>query len=86
MKAERWLQYGEIDMHLRERRASEVMNVNVATIEEDAAIDEAIRIMTERGLKRLPVLDSAGKFKGMISRESLLRTAFEKQRSRPPWE
>jgi hypothetical protein len=27
-------------------------------------------------IKRLPVLDSEGKFKGMISRDSLLRTIF----------
>lgn len=29
--------------------------------------------MLERAIKRLPVLDSEGKFKGMISRDSLLR-------------
>ncbi len=30
--------------------------------------------MTQKALKRLPVIDKDGKFKGMISRDSLLRT------------
>ncbi len=54
------------------------MNVHTATVKKDAGIDEAIRLMTEKGLKSVPVLSSEGKFKGLISRESLLRTAFEK--------
>jgi len=32
--------------------------------------------MTEKAFKRLPVLDAEGRFKGMISRDSLLRTGF----------
>jgi len=32
--------------------------------------------MTEKALKRLPVVDENGRFKGMISRDSLLRTGF----------
>ena len=52
------------------------MKANITTVGEDAPIEEAIRIMTEKSLKRLPVLDSEGRFKGMISRDSLLRTAY----------
>jgi CBS domain-containing protein len=61
---------------LRARTASEVMDASHVTVAEDATIEEAIRIMTERGLKRLPVVDTEGVFKGMISRESLLRKGF----------
>jgi hypothetical protein len=32
--------------------------------------------MLDRAIKRLPVLDAEGKFKGMISRDSLLRKGF----------
>jgi len=39
-------------------------------------IDDAILIMVEKGFKRLPVLDNHLIFKGMISRDSLLRTGF----------
>jgi len=39
-------------------------------------IEDAIALMTRESLKRLPVVDGAGRFKGMISRDSLLRTGF----------
>jgi CBS domain-containing protein len=66
----------EFSLHLRSKTAAEVMKTNPITILETATIDEAIRLMTEKVIKRLPVLDAQGKFKGMISRESLLRTGF----------
>ena len=49
---------------------------DVVTVCEDTPIAEAIRLMVEKGLKRLPVLDAQGLFKGMVSRDSLLRTGF----------
>jgi CBS domain-containing protein len=73
---ERGRRHRELREHLRARTAAEVMNTNIVTVQEDSTIDEAIRFMTERALKRLPVIDSEGKFKGMISRDSLLRTGF----------
>jgi CBS domain-containing protein len=66
----------ELSQHLRSKTACEVMKTNPITILETATIDEAIRLMTEKMIRRLPVLDTQGKFKGMISRESLLRTGF----------
>ena len=39
--------------------------------------------MLERAIKRLPVLDSEGKFKGMISRDSLLRAGFASEGTNP---
>ncbi|NJL59269.1 MAG: CBS domain-containing protein [Desulfobacteraceae bacterium] len=66
----------ELSLHLRSETAAEVMKTDTITVSETATIDEAIRLMTEKVIKRLPVLDSEGKFKGMISRESLLRTGF----------
>lgn len=61
----------------RARTAAEIMNRNVVVIKEDATLDEAVRLMTEKGVKRLPVVDSVGVFKGMISRDSVLRVAIE---------
>lgn len=61
---------------LKAKTISEIMDTKHATVREDTTIEEAVRIMTEKGLKRLPVLDSAGSFTGMVSRESLLRTGF----------
>ncbi len=62
--------------HLAVKTATEVMKKDPPVILEDATIDEAIGLMTRKMLKRLPVMDHQGKFKGMISRESLLRTGF----------
>jgi CBS domain-containing protein len=73
---ERERKHRELRDHLRARTAAEVMNTNIVTVHEDSTIDEAIRLMTERTLKRLPVIDSEGAFKGMISRDSILRTGF----------
>jgi CBS domain-containing protein len=62
--------------HLSVKTAAEIMKTDPPAILEDATIDEAIGLMTRKMLKRLPVMDHQGKFKGMISRESLLRTGF----------
>jgi CBS-domain-containing membrane protein len=61
---------------LRNRTAGEVMETGLITIAEDRPLDEAIARMTEKGLKRLPVVDGGGRFLGLVSRESLLRAGF----------
>jgi len=66
----------ELKDHLLAKTASDVMKTQVVTVREDTSIEEAMVFMLEKALKRLPVLDSEGKFKGMISRDSLLRTIF----------
>jgi CBS domain-containing protein len=73
---ERGRRHRELRDYLRARTAAEVMNTDIVTVQEDTSIDEAIRLMIERAIKRLPVLDAEGKFKGMISRDSLLRAGF----------
>ncbi|MFP4309600.1 MAG: DUF190 domain-containing protein [Desulfococcaceae bacterium] len=61
---------------LRRRTAGEVMQTGMETVTEDRPLDEAISRMTEKGIKRLPVVDGEGRFLGLISRESLLRVGF----------
>jgi CBS domain-containing protein len=73
---DRGRRHKELREHLRARTAAEVMNTDIVTVQEDTPIEEAIRLMLEGAIKRLPVLDVEGKFKGMISREALLRTGF----------
>lgn len=53
--------------------AADVMRADIITVLEDMSIEEAIKIMAEKGIKRLPVIDNCGVFKGMISRDSILR-------------
>ncbi len=73
---ERGRRQKQLQEHLRKKTAAEVMNRAIVTVQENAPINEAIRLMLENGIKRLPVLDGQGKFKGMVSREALLRAGF----------
>lgn len=66
----------DLEQKLATTKAGEVMDTEIITIRDGALIEEAIRLMTEKMLKRLPVVDATGRFKGMISRDSLLRTGF----------
>jgi CBS domain-containing protein len=67
---------GDLGRCLMETTAGAVMITNLITVREEMLIEEAIGLMIEKGLKRLPVVDAEGRFKGMISRDSLLRTGF----------
>jgi CBS domain-containing protein len=58
------------------KTAKDVMNTACITVLENASMDEAIGIIVSQGIKRLPVLDVEGRFKGLVSRESLMRTGF----------
>lgn len=66
-----------LQQRLRNKTAGDVMKTDIITVLEDTRIDEAVKIMVDQGFKRLPVLDPAGRFKGMISRDALLRTGFQ---------
>jgi len=59
------------------KTAGDLMQTEIVTAREDATIDEAIRVMTERHIKRLPVVDAEGRFQGMVSRDSLLRVIMD---------
>jgi len=61
---------------LSETKAGEIMTTALVTASEKMLIEEAIALMIDKELKRLPVIDTNGRFKGMISRDSLLRTGF----------
>lgn len=58
---------------LQTTTAADVMKTELMTVREETAIEKAIDIMARMGIKRLPVVDDDGRFKGMISREALLR-------------
>jgi len=57
----------------RAKRAADAMQTDLVTVREDTSVDEAIQLMTQHGIKRLPVVDEAGVFRGMVSRDALLR-------------
>jgi CBS domain-containing protein/nucleotide-binding universal stress UspA family protein len=59
--------------HLREGRATDIMISPVAVVTDESSVLEAIRLMVQRGVKRLPVVDAVGQLVGMVDRQSLLR-------------
>lgn len=51
----------------------DIMVRSVVTMTEDAPIAQAVRVMTQRGIKRLPVVDRDGRLIGVVSRVDVLR-------------
>ena len=67
---------GDLGRCLLETTAAAVMVTDLITVREEMLIEEAIGLMIDKGIKRLPVVDAEGRFKGMINRDSLLRTGY----------
>ena len=55
---------------------ADVMKSDLITVSEEARIDEAINLMVKHVIKLLPVVDENNIFKGMISRDALLRAGL----------
>lgn len=53
-------------------RVGDIMKRDIVSVSENSPIDDAIRFMIEKGLKRIPVVDAEGRFTGMIRRDSVL--------------
>jgi CBS domain-containing protein len=57
-----------------DRRVSEVMTGKVVTIGPDILLGQAAKLMVERHLKRLPVVDENGRLVGILGRLDVLNT------------
>jgi CBS domain-containing protein len=57
-------------------KARDVMNRNVVTINPEATLSDTIKLLLERKISGLPVLDSAGNLVGIISEKDILNFAF----------
>ncbi|WP_229402084.1 CBS domain-containing protein [Micromonospora okii] len=53
--------------------AEDLMTAPAVTVAPDASLVEAARMMTERHVKRLPVVDDLGRLVGIVTRGDLLR-------------
>lgn len=74
--SEKGKDYQHFQKELRQKTAEDVMEKDLITVLEDTPAEDAVKIMIDKGFKRLPVLDENQVYKGMISRDSLLRTGF----------
>ncbi|OKI53710.1 CBS domain-containing protein [Streptomyces sp. MJM1172] len=54
-------------------RAEELMTAPAVTIRPDATLPRAARLMADRHIKRLPVVNANGTLQGMVSRADLLK-------------
>lgn len=50
----------------------EVMHANPAVIQEDQGVFDAVKMLAERGVRRLPVVDTQGRLAGIIALDDLL--------------
>ncbi len=60
------------------KTARDVMTRDPVTVAEDEPLTAVAKVMAERRLKRLPVVDGSGRLTGMVSRLDLLRTVAER--------
>jgi CBS domain-containing protein len=67
---------GDLRRRLQTKTAADVMQTGLIIVGENTPVEEAIRLMVAKRLKRLPVVDADGRYRGMISREEVLRTIF----------
>jgi predicted transcriptional regulator len=57
----------------------QLMTTPVLTAQADSAAANALRLMIENQIKRLPVVDAAGRVQGMVGRAGLMRALFDLQ-------
>ena len=67
-------------------KARDVMTPRVISIEADAAIMQAVRLMLQNRISGLPVLDKEGELLGIVTEGDFLRRGeLGTQRQRPKW-
>jgi CBS domain-containing protein len=68
------------------KTARDVMTRSVRTVEAELDLDGAIRLMAERRVKRLPVVDQRGELVGIVSRADVLRAVAALPETAEQWE
>lgn len=58
---------------LSPRRAAEVMTSNPVTVTPDTTLQEALRLLLQHEIKRLPVTDAEGRLLGLVGRGAILQ-------------
>ena len=64
---------GFLEQVSQEKTAAGIMTTPVVTVREDEELAHVVRTLLDHNLKRLPVVDSQDKLKGMVSRRDILR-------------
>ncbi len=56
-------------------KVSEIMTSNPVVVKENTEVDEAARLMVEKNIRRLLVVNSSGKLVGIVSSRDIIRIA-----------
>lgn len=63
--------------HLPFLTVSDAMSDELLTAGEETSLSDALKLMQERGVRRLPVLDSAGALVGIVTADDVIRFLAE---------
>ncbi|MBU1995791.1 MAG: CBS domain-containing protein, partial [Candidatus Omnitrophica bacterium] len=66
----------ETDRQLLDRKVKDVMTKNPTTISKDRLAQEALRILQDKKIDELPVVDSKGKLVGLLDVQDLLKAGL----------
>ncbi|WP_338868288.1 CBS domain-containing protein [Spirosoma sp. SC4-14] len=69
------------DRHSNDTRVADVMTAHVITIEPEQSLDECMKIMSERHIRHLPVMDN-GVLTGIISINDVVTAIIRDQKTR----
>jgi len=60
---------------VRSAKVRDAMTPNPVSVREDDDVDEAVQVMSQRQIRRLPVVDAGGKLAGIISQADIATRA-----------
>lgn len=61
---------------VRAKNAEDIMNSPAITVGEDTSVMDAARILVEKSINRLPVVDENGRLVGIVSRADVVRSSW----------
>jgi CBS domain-containing protein len=62
---------------VRSAKVKDAMTPNPVSVREDDDVDEAVQVMSQRQIRRLPVVDASGKLVGIISQADIATRAHQ---------
>jgi CBS domain-containing membrane protein len=61
---------------VRAKHAGDIMNSPAITVSQDTSVMDAARILVEKGINRLPIVDENGRLVGIVSRADVVRSSW----------
>ena len=66
-----------MDLDCRTVTAGEIMGADLVTVQEDESVLDVLRLMRRRGVRRVPVLTSAGALAGIVTLDDVMEIIAE---------